>query len=110
MFDSMRGRRPDLTPAQLLASLPTLAALGHVAGLYELSKEKRETLAHTIPWSLALIGADAFLRLGRNVGTRRAWDEPVDSIEGGFDLLTPPTEEELAEAERLETIGAEAEE
>jgi hypothetical protein len=109
MLDFMRGRRPDITPAQAVASLPVLATLGHVVGLYELSKEKRETLEKTIPWTLVLIGADTFLRIGRNVGGRRVWDELADSVEGGFDLLTPPTEEELAEAERLEMTGAETE-
>ena len=109
MFDYMRGRRPDITPAQALASLPALATLGHVLGLYELSKERREALESTMPWSLVLIGADAFLRIGRNVGRERAWDELADSVVGGFDLLSPPTEEELEEAERLEMMGAETE-
>jgi hypothetical protein len=106
----MRGKRPDITPAQAIASLPVLAALGHVLGVYELSKAKREALEKMIPWAIVLIGADAFLRIGRNVGGWRVWDELADSVEGGFDLLTPPTEEELAEAERLERTGAEAEE
>ena len=109
MLDFMRGKRPDFTAAQAIASLPVLATLGHALGVRELSKDRREALEKTIPWALVLIGADALLRTGRNLGARRIWDEPADLIEGGFDLLTPPTEEELAEAERLEMMGAEAE-
>jgi hypothetical protein len=106
MLETLRGRRPDVTPAQLLAAIPMVVALLAVLGVFDLEADEREALKYALYWSFVLLAADALIRIGRNFASRQeGWDE----VEGGLDLLIPPTEEDLAEAERLEAEAAELE-
>lgn len=100
MFRFARGRRPDITPVQLLAAVPLVIALLAVVGVFELSDAELEALNKAVQLAFALLIADAVIRIGRNISGGRS--ELADEIEGGDLLLRPPTEEELAEAERLE--------
>lgn len=59
-------RRPDLTPAQLLAGIPVLAQLLEAFGLYTLSGDQQTALYATIAWGASLILGDAYLRGKRN--------------------------------------------
>lgn len=100
MFRFARGRRPDVTPVQLLAAIPLLVALLAVIGVLDLSASELEGLDVAMKLAIALLLADAVIRIGRNL-TRQREPSP-DEIEGGDLLIRPPTEEELLEAERLE--------
>lgn len=100
MFRFARGRRPDVTPVQLIASVPLVVALLAAIGLFDLSSSELEALTKAVQLAFVMLGADALIRIGRNVAAVR--QELPEEIEGGDLLLRPPTEEELAEAERLE--------
>jgi hypothetical protein len=75
VLNTFRGRRPDLTPAQvaavLVAGIPVLATLLTAFGVTDLSREHQDSLADALTWGgvLAglLIGGDATLRTARNV-------------------------------------------
>src|SRR4051795_136153 len=75
----LRGQKPDITPAQLLAvviaGVPVIATLLHVFGVYELTAEQQDALTKTIQWgglmAISLFGADAGLRAARNHATGR---------------------------------------
>ena len=77
MFDSVRGMRPDITPAQALAAtiagVPILASTMRSFGVGGRSKQESDVLNSALPWSgvvaAALIGGDALLRSARNVAT-----------------------------------------
>lgn len=67
----IKGKLPDITPAQLIA-LPVVAAnLLRAFGVYDTSPEQEEALTDTMQWLAVLIGADAAIRIGRNVGLGR---------------------------------------
>ncbi len=106
MFEFMRGRRPDVTPAQLLATVPAVVALLVVIGVFDLAGDEHDALKWAVAWAAVLLVADAAVRIGRNVGGRRG-ALPPDEVEGGDALFIPFTEEELAEAERLDAEDAE---
>jgi hypothetical protein len=106
MFRWLYGRRPDLTPAQMVAAIPVLILLLWVLGAFDLSRDEQHGLIKAVEWGFVLIGADAVIRVGRNVASRGRLESPYD-VEGGDLLLRPPTEEELAEAERLEQLAEE---
>lgn len=65
------GSRPDLTPAQLAAGVPILANFAHAFGMFTLSPEQTTSLHDTIAYGLALITADAVVRVGRNLRDAR---------------------------------------
>jgi hypothetical protein len=106
MFTFLRGRYPDVTPVQVVAAIPIFILLLWVLGAFDLSSDEKDGLMKAVDWSFVLIGADAVLRIGRNLGRRRWFEGPYD-LEGGDALLHPPSEEELAEAERLEQMAEE---
>ena len=63
-------RRPDITPAQIIAGVPVVANLLAAFGVYSLSAAQQAALTDTLTWALALLGADALIRVGRNLSKR----------------------------------------
>lgn len=63
-------KRPDITPAQLVAGVPVLATLLQAFGIFDLSPEQRQALSDAITYSIGLVGADAIIRFGRNLAAR----------------------------------------
>jgi hypothetical protein len=69
-MSARRPRRPDITPAQLVAGIPILATLLRAFGVYDLTIEQQNALEDTVTWAIALLGADAIIRFGRNLAER----------------------------------------
>lgn len=65
VLDIFRGKRPDVTPAQVVSGIPILAELMHTFGVYDLSQAQQNSLSKAAVWALALIGGDAVLRAAR---------------------------------------------
>lgn len=63
-------KRPDITPAQMVGMIPLLAQFGHAFGLYTLSQPQQDSLNKLLLGGIALFGADALIRIGRNIGKR----------------------------------------
>ena len=63
-------KRPDITPAQIVAGIPIIASLLRAFGVYDLSKEEQDALSDATTRAMALVGADALIRVGRNLTTR----------------------------------------
>lgn len=70
MVPAAGPRRPDITPAQIIAGVPVLANLLAAFGVYSLSAGQQAALTDTLTWALALLGADALIRVGRNLSKR----------------------------------------
>lgn len=64
-------KRPDITPAQIVAGVPVLANLLAAFGVFTMTAAQQAALQDTLGWALALIGADAIIRVGRSIGLRR---------------------------------------
>lgn len=64
-------KRPDVTAAQLVAMVPIAAKLGAAFGIYALSVAQQGALSDAITAVIALVGADAVIRVGRALGLRR---------------------------------------
>lgn len=62
--------RPAITPAQIIAGIPIIAELLHSFGVFDLSQAQQDSLSKTVTWAFALLGADAVIRVGRNIGHR----------------------------------------
>lgn len=62
------GFRPDITPAQIIAGIPIIAKFLAVYGVWSPSPEQQNGLSDLLTWAFVLIGADAAVRIGRNVG------------------------------------------
>jgi len=101
MLEFLRGRRPDLTPAQLLATVPLVVALLVVVDVFDLAADERDALKWALVWAVALLAADTLLRIGRNIALGRGPLHP-DEVVGGDELYLPLSEAEILEAERLE--------
>jgi hypothetical protein len=128
MTQIFRGKRPDVTPAQLaavlVAGVPAVATLLSTFGIYDLSNEQQDALAGVLTWSAVLagllIGSDATLRTARNMvdGRRDAAalagasgaavpaalpvDDEVDIAESAG---MPSDEEEFAEETELASLN-----
>lgn len=63
-------KRPDITPAQIVSGIPIIAEAAHAFGVFDLSQAQQDSLSKLVIWSLALLGADAVIRLGRNLARR----------------------------------------
>lgn len=80
--EATRGERPDITPAQIIATLvagvPIIANLGYAFGVFAISVAQQDALTQAMTWGgiLAglLVGGDAGLRAARN-----AKDAKVDA-------------------------------
>lgn len=66
MLNIFRGARPDITPAQIASGIPVLAVLLRVFGVYDITPEQQNALENAAAWGIALLGADAVVRFGRN--------------------------------------------
>lgn len=64
-------KRPDITPAQIVAAIPVLAALLSSFGVFELSPAQSDALESAVTFAVALVGGDAIIRLGRSLGFGR---------------------------------------
>lgn len=62
--------RPDITPAQIIAGVPVVANLLAAFGVFTMSAAQQAALTDTLTWALALLGADALIRVGRNLSKR----------------------------------------
>ena len=62
--------RPNITPAQIVSGIPILAELAHSFGVFDLSQAQQDSLSKAVLWAMALVGADAVLRVGRNLAHR----------------------------------------
>lgn len=62
--------RPDITPAQIIAGVPVLANLLAAFGVFTMTAGQQSALQDTLGWALALLGADALIRVGRNLSRR----------------------------------------
>jgi len=63
-------KRPDITPAQIIGLVPVVASLLKAFGVYDLSPEQQQALQDAVTAGLALIGADAVIRVGRSLSAR----------------------------------------
>lgn len=61
-------KRPDITPAQIVSGIPIFAELLHAFGVYDLSPLQQDSLAKAATWAIAILGADAVIRVGRSLG------------------------------------------
>lgn len=85
MLDFITGRKPDITPAQVVSGIPILADLLHTFGVYDLSAEQVDSLNKTALWAVALLGADAVIRLGRNAAEAKVQAAAVAKDAGPVD-------------------------
>ena len=75
MFSIFKGRRPDITAAQvgavLVAGVPAIATLLTAFGVGDLSAAQQDALSGALTWSAILagllVGGDATLRAARNL-------------------------------------------
>ena len=63
-------KRPDITPAQIVGLIPLLAEFGHSFGIFTLSAAQQASLSKLVIGAIGLFGADAIIRLGRNLAQR----------------------------------------
>lgn len=62
--------RPDITPAQIVGLVPLLAEFLHSFGVFTLSSAQQDSLEKLLLGGIALFGADAIIRFGRNLAQR----------------------------------------
>lgn len=65
-LNTVKGKRPDITPIQVLALIPIIANLLRAFGVFDLSKEQEDALRDTMEAAIGLVGADVLLRGFRN--------------------------------------------
>lgn len=104
----LKGIRPDITPAQVVAI--AIAAVYPLLVLFgvSLDPDQKDALDNLTALAGLLILGDAGLRIGRNIAAGKTMDPAAqppldpDLIDGGDDLDVPLTEEEQIEARELE--------
>lgn len=69
--DAAPVSRPSITPAQIVSGIPIVAELLHSFGVYDLSQAQQDSLSKAVTWAIAVAGADAIIRFGRNLAHRR---------------------------------------
>ena len=90
MTSILRGQRPDITPAQviavLIAGIPIIVNLLQVFGLFDTTPEQEQALTETMTWAgvlaALLVASDAGVRTARNVADSRR-DAAALSVPGG---------------------------
>jgi len=92
MLQVFKGNRPDITPAQIVSGVPILAALLNAFGVYSLSPEQQDALQTTGIWALGILGADAAIRIGRNVSDIKSNAVVAEAATGG---VSDPEVDEL---------------
>lgn len=63
---------PDITAAQIAGAVPVIAEMLHSFGVYTLTAAQEGSLTKAIWFAIGLVGADAAIRIGRNVGNAPA--------------------------------------
>jgi hypothetical protein len=110
MSDIFRGRRPDITPAQvaavLIAGVPAIATLLASFGVATLDRSQQDALTGAVTWCSVLagllIGGDATLRTARNVADARR-DSAAMAL-GASQSPAAPDGVEDPEVDRLESV------
>jgi hypothetical protein len=64
-------KRPDITPAQIVAGVPVIADLGHAFNIWNFTASQQHAVTKAILYACVLMGADAAIRLGRSLGIGR---------------------------------------
>jgi hypothetical protein len=103
MNQIFRGKRPDVTPAQVaavvVAGVPAIATLLSTFGIYELSNDQQDALAGVLTWSAVLagllIGSDATLRTARNMVDGKRDAAALASASAAAAPATPPLDDEV---------------
>jgi hypothetical protein len=62
--------RPDITKAQIVGMIPLIAEFAHSFGIFTLSQPQQDSLTKLVTGGIALFGADAIIRFGRNLAKR----------------------------------------
>lgn len=62
--------RPDITPAQIVGMIPLVAEAAHAFGVFDMSGAQQGSLSKLVIGAIALFGADAVIRFGRNLAAR----------------------------------------
>jgi hypothetical protein len=114
MRSAFAGRRPDVTPAQLVglvvAGVPVIATLLRAFGVFDLSQEQEDALSSAVGWACGfgavLLASDAGLRAARNAADSRrdaaALAAPV-TPHAEPPVVVEPDEDDLGD--ELELIG-----
>lgn len=63
-------RRPDITKAQVIGMIPLVAECAHSFGIFTMSGAQQDSLSKLVAGGIALFGADAIIRFGRNLARR----------------------------------------
>lgn len=63
-------QRPNITTAQIVGMIPLVAEFAHSFGIFSLSGPQQDSLSKLVTAGIALFGADAIIRLGRNLAHR----------------------------------------
>jgi hypothetical protein len=128
MLNAVRGQKPDLTPAQIVAGIPIICNLLAAFNVYHVTPAQEDALTNAGTWAIALVAGDALIRIGRNhaaakvsaaavsnegqppVGPPAAGMGTMAAVEQSPDLDTsqPPLSEAELQAEGLPTDAEEA--
>ena len=111
MFDFLKGRRPDITAAQIgagvVAGVPGVAALLTAFGVADVGAAQQDALSGAVTWSAVLaavlIGGDAALRATRNLADAKT-DAAAMAV-GASPPLAPEDDLQDAEADFEEDDG-----
>lgn len=60
--------RPAITIPQVIAGIPLVANLLAAWGVFTPTAAQQSTLSDLLTWAFVLIGGDALIRVGRNIG------------------------------------------
>lgn len=71
MSGVLNGRRPDITPAQVISGIPVICALLASFGLWDPTAEQQNALEVAVGWAAALVLGDAGLRAARGFSIAR---------------------------------------
>ena len=106
MLDFLKGRRPDITAAQIgavaVAGVPGVATLLTAFGVADIDAAQQEALSGALTWSAllaaVLIGGDATLRATRNLADAKTdaadeeeffADSELERLEAGLTAENP---------------------
>jgi len=123
VFSIFKGRRPDITAAQvgavLVAGVPAIATLLTAFGVGDLSAAQQDALSGALTWSAILagllIGGDATLRAARNLADAKTdaaamtAGQRLSPDDGLEDPATDFEEDEAAALSSDEEVYAESE-
>ena len=106
MTNVLRGKQPDITPAQLVgvivAGVPVVATLLRAFGVYDVTADQQQALQETVTWGGVLGGvlfaSDAGLRAARNHADARRHAAALSAPTGPH-VLPEVDEEDESDAE-----------